>query len=476
METKRESPMRLVIGGVHSGVGKTTIVTGLAAALRQRELVVQPFKVGPDYIDPSYHTLAAGRPCRNLDPWMLPPERVASLFHHHAQSADIAIVEGVMGLFDGQNYLDESGSTAQVAKLTASPVILVIEASAAARSAAAIALGFQQFDPQLPIAGYIVNYVGGQAHGQGVANAIRQATGLPVLGWLPRNPALKIPERHLGLIPTAENGQWADFIEAAAAHIARYVDLDALLEIARTPAPTAPPASLPTDHLVFPAAGNLPTPLIAVARDEAFNFTYQENLDLLRAAGAEIVFFSPTHDSALPSGTSGVILSGGFPELYAEKIAANAPLRRALKDAHVRNLPIYAECGGLMALTQSITNLEGREYPMFGLLPGRSVMTDKLHMGYRLAQAANASWLFSQAEMVRGHEFHYSTWAERPANLPPAYRLLPSDGLGNPIPEGACLGSLWATYVHLSFWTKPELAVRFVSRCRQDMINAGERL
>jgi cobyrinic acid a,c-diamide synthase len=308
--------------------------------------------------------------------------------------------------------------------------------------------------------------VSGAAHGQGVASAIEQASGLPVLGWIPRDSVLKIPERHLGLIPTLEDGQWQEFIGSAAAHVSQYVDLEHLLEIAGS-APPIPVSNLLLDlQARWQIDSSIRSPLIAVARDEAFNFTYQENLDLLRAAGAEVAFFSPLHDSALPTGTCGVILSGGFPEIYAAKIAANQSMRLALKNAHVRGLPIYAECGGLMALTQSITDLQGQVHSMFGLLPGRSVMTDKLHLGYRLAQAAGDSWFLQQGETLRGHEFHYSVWEGRPENLPPAYTLLPSDGSGRPTPEGACLGSLWASYLHVSLWTKPELALRFVSSCR----------
>lgn len=459
--------MRLVFGGVHSGVGKTTIVAGVIAALRQRGLSVQPFKVGPDYIDPTYHTLAAGRPCRNLDTWMIPPQSAAELFHHHAQDAGISIIEGVMGLFDGQNYQDDSGSTAQVAKLTHSPTILILDAGAMARSAAAIALGFQHFDPDLSIAGFIINHVGGQSHGEGAASAIEQTTGLPVLGWLPRHPALKIPERHLGLIPTAEDGLWQEFIDTAAEHVSRYVNLDRLLDIAHT-APDIPVHNLIMEQQSqWQVGASSGAPMIAVARDEAFNFTYQENLDLMRAAGAELSFFSPLRDADLPAGTNGIILSGGFPELYAAEIAANQSMRQALQSAHASGMPIYAECGGLMALTQSVTDLGGREHSMFGLLPGQSVMTDKLQLGYRLAQAAGDSWLLRRGETVRGHEFHYSAWEGRPENLPPAYHLLSSNGSRSPTPEGACVGSLWASYVHLSYWTKPELASRFVSRCRE---------
>ncbi len=484
--------MQIVIAGVHSGVGKTTITAGLISAFCHRGLTVQPFKVGPDYIDPTYHTLAAGRPCRNLDTWMIPPERLSMLFHHHARSADISVIEGVMGLFDGQDYLEDTGSTAQVAKLTHSPVVLVIDAGKMARSAAAIALGFQHFDPELNIAGFIANHVAGQSHGEGVAAAIELATGLPVLGYVPRNPALEIPERHLGLIPTGEPGRWQDFIDAAAGHVSRYIDLDRLLEVAHQ-APRGPAKNLLADLQAEWQPGNVvslaargpsaprnldgtmlsgqpdPTrqPVIAVARDAAFNFIYEENLDLLRAAGARIVFFSPLIDTELPTDARGVILSGGFPELYAKELSTNDDMRQALQKAHAQGLPIYAECGGLMVLTQSITDLQGQEYPMFGLLPGRSVMTETLNMGYRLAHAASSSWLIEPGEEIRGHEFHYSSWEDRPANLIPAYSLLPSNGLGKPRLDGVCSGSLWASYLHLPFWAKPELALRFVSSCRE---------
>lgn len=457
--------MRLVIGGIHSHVGKTTVVAGLIAVLRQRGLTVQPFKVGPDYIDPSYHTLAAHRPCINMDTWMTPPEAVAGLFQHYAQTADFSVIEGVMGLFDGQNYQDDTASTAQIAKLTRSPVILIIAANAAARSAAAIALGFQQFDPELPLAGFIVNYVAGQAHSRGVATAIEQATGLPVLGCLPHNPALSIPERHLGLIPAAETADWQRFITSAAGHISRCLDVDRLLEIARNAPSFSPtfPYPLSTNR----AQSHRPKlhPVIAVAKDEAFNFNYQENIDLLRTVGAEIAYFSPLHDSCLPHGTSGIILSGGFPELYAGEISANHAMRQALQCAMTSNLPIYAECGGLMALTQSVTDFQGKEHPMFGLLPGHTVMTNRLHLGYRQALAVSDSWLFRQGETIRGHEFHYSIWKGRPNNLPYAFRLLSPDKEDTSTLEGAYTGTVWASYIHLSFWAKPELAVRFVDFC-----------
>ncbi len=468
---------RLVIAGVRSGVGKTTVTAGLIAALVRRGLVVQPFKTGPDYIDPTYHTLAAGRPCRNLDTWMVPLDRVQALFAHVAGQVDLAVVEGVMGLFDGFSYEGEEGSTAQVAKLLGAPVILMLDASKMARSAGALALGYQQFDPDLPLAGFIVNKVGSDRHGQGVATAIERATGLPALGWLTRDSELEIPERHLGLVPTAEPGRWQAFIEATADRIERAVDLDRLLAMAgEAPPLTAPtledlgPAfrwSSPANQLTNEPSLGRTKPIVAVARDEAFNFTYEDNLDLLRAAGAELAFFSPLQDGTLPPDTGGVMLSGGFPEMYAAQLAANSEILEALRAAYRQDIPIYAECGGLMYLTESITDLDGNEHRMVGLLPGQSVMTRRrLTLGYRQAQAVGDSWLLSAGETVRGHEFHYSTWENRPAELPPAFHLFPRSGEGEPRPDGANLGNLWASYVHLHFWGRPELATRFVEACR----------
>jgi cobyrinic acid a,c-diamide synthase len=463
---------RLMVAGTHSGVGKTTLTAGLIAALVRRGLSVQPFKSGPDYIDPSYHSLAAGRPCRNLDTWMVPLDRVRALFAHASRGADLALVEGVMGVFDGFSYQDETGSTAQVAKLLQAPVVLVVDASHMARSAAALALGYRQFDPQLPLAGFIVNRVGGDEHGRGVAGAIERATGRPVLGWLPRDPALEIPERHLGLVPTAEAGptsgqdiDWRAFIQAAAERVERYVDVDGLLRVAGG----VPPLAAPDLESILGSAPDAGAPqarqraTIAVARDEAFSFTYQDNLDLLSATGADIAYFSPLHDAAPPADVACIVLSGGFPEVYAAQLAANMHMREALRQAYQRGTRIYAECGGLMYLTESITGLEGREQPMVGILPGRSRMSSQLTLGYRLARAAGDSWLLAAGEEVRGHEFHYSAWEGRPADLPPAYYLLPPGGQGEPRPEGAQIGNLWASYVHLHLWSSPHLAWRFVS-------------
>jgi cobyrinic acid a,c-diamide synthase len=451
---------RLVIAGTHSGVGKTTLTAGVVTALRRRGLTVQPFKVGPDYIDPSYHSLAAGRPCRNLDTWMVPPERVRSLFARASADADVAVVEGVMGLYDGADYDGESGSTAEVAKLLGAPVVVVLDASKMARSAAAVALGYRRFDEGVPLAGFIVNRVGGENHGRGVASAIASATGLPVFGWLPRAEALHVPERHLGLIPTAEPGRWEEFLGAAGDLATRHIDIDALLAVARK-------ARAIEDYIDGENRIGGARPVIAVARDEAFHFTYEDNLDLLRAAGAELAFFSPLRDAALPRGSGAVILSGGFPEVYAEQLAANRSMHAALRAAHRRDLPMYAECGGLMYLTGAIVGGDGSAHEMVGLLPGRSLMAPRLTLGYRLARAASDSWLLPGGEAVRGHEFHYSVWEGRSSDLPPAWLLLPRGGEGEPRPDGARVGSLWASYVHLHFAARDGLAERFVTAARR---------
>ncbi len=437
---------RVVITGTHSGVGKTTLTAGLIAALRQRGLTVQPFKAGPDYIDPTYHTLAAGRTCRNLDTWMLSPEAVQAAFVRGCQGADVAIMEGVMGLYDGFGYEDEIGSTAHLAKLLKAPVILTLDASHMARSAGAVALGFAR--------------LASPAHGQGVDDAVMKATGLPCLGWLPRAERLQIPERHLGLIPTVEPGRWQPFIAAAAELVSRHLNLDELLGIAQ-----AHSALIETPATSWEGAGCSGRRVrIAVARDEAFSFYYEDNLDLLRGAGVEVIPFSPLRDPDLPAGTDGLYIGGGFPELYAEGLAANVSLRASLRQRITAGMPTYAECGGLMYLTEAITDLDGRTYPMIGALPGRSVMTGRLTMGYRLVTTCADNLLAPAGQVLRGHEFHYSEWVDRPAALPCAYLVAAREG-GELRPEGFARGNLLASYVHLHFGAKPELAIRFVNSC-----------
>jgi len=454
---------RLMLAAPMSGSGKTTVATGLIAALTARGLRVAPFKVGPDYIDPSYHTLAAGRPAHNLDTWLVPPEQISASFARRTQNADIAMIEGMMGLFDGFSGTDDTGSAAHIARLLDAPVILILDASAMARSAAAIVRGFRDFDPQVRLAGVILNRVGGAGHAQMVQTAIEEATGVPVVGYLTQDVALHLPERHLGLIPTAEPGRWQAWIEQVRDRVAQTVQLDRLLEIAASAGP------LPSAETVDPFARQTASTRarLAIAHDEAFNFVYADNLDLLRADGAELVEFSPLHDVALPANVQGIYLCGGFPELYAAQLAANQALLADLRKAATQGLPIYAECGGLMLLTEAIVDGDGALHQMAGLLRGRSVMTPRLTIGYRTAQAQQTNWLWQAGETMRGHEFHHSVWQDRPANLPFAYTLQ-ADAYRREEPEGVCLGNVLASYLHLHFLAKPELAERFVlaaSRC-----------
>jgi cobyrinic acid a,c-diamide synthase len=320
-------------------------------------------------------------------------------------------------------------------------------------------LGYERFDERVRLAGIIVNRVGSDRHGAGVSAAIEAATGLPVLGWIKREPSLHIPERHLGLVPEVADKSGRRLAETAGEIVEAGIDLDRLLRLAGE---TTYHAGLQHFALGEPAA---PTVVVAVARDEAFHFTYQENLDLLAGAGAKLAFFSPLHDTALPPETSGILLSGGFPEVHAAPLAQNRLMHEALRQAHDNRLPIYAECGGLMYLTEAIVDFDGQRLPMVGLLPGESHMTRRLTLGYRFARASRDSWLFLAGESVRGHEFHYSAW-QRTDEISPAYALMPATGGGQPSSDGACVDNLFASYLHLHFWAKSELPQRFVAACR----------
>ena len=464
---------RLVLAAPMSGSGKTTLTTGLIAALVARGLCVAPFKVGPDYIDPGYLALAARRACHNLDAWMLEPDRLRATFAHHIQGASLALVEGVMGLYDGYSGKDDTGSSAHVARVLEAPVLLVLDASAMARSAAAIVWGMRDFDPRVHLAGVLLNRVGSEGHARMVREAIEAEVGVPVLGYLKREDALNLPERHLGLIPTMEPGCWRAWLSAVREGVTATVDLEQVLALARS----APPLHMeplqsaprpedggdPATPLNREQAGRHPkAPTIAVARDEAFNFVYEENLELLREAGAEIAFFSPLHDPALPCGAQALYLSGGFPEVYAASLAANENMRAAVRVAFQAGMPIYAECGGLMYLTEEIVSTQADRYPMVGVLPGRSVMTERLTLGYRVARAPAGNWMWCAGETVRGHEFHYSVWEGRPTDMTPAYELLSSEFQPQTRTEGAAVGNLLASYVHVHFQARPEVARRFV--------------
>ena len=468
--SERELP-RLLLAAPMSGSGKTTITAGLIAALVARGFPVAPFKCGPDYIDPSYHSLAAGRPCHNLDAWLVPPDQIPGILARRSQGADLAVIEGVMGLFDGYAGDDDSGSSAHIARLTNTPVIIVLDARAMARTAAALVVGLRDFDPHVRVAGVICNRVGGPGHAQLLTRAIEDSTGLPVLGCLSRDEAISVPERHLGLVPTAEPGRWQAWIGEVRARVEASIDLDRLLVIARSAPSLSVPAQLQTH--TQPSALSPQPSIIAVARDEAFSFLYEENLDLLREAGAQICFFSPLHDQALPEGTGAIYLCGGFPELYAAQLSENRPMCESLRAAAIAGLPIYAECGGLMYLTEAVVDAEGRTYPLVGLLSGHSTMTDRFTLGYRTVQARADSWLWRTGETMRGHEFHYSIWEQRPPTIPWLYACLPDAMRPMARPEGAHADTILASYIHLHFRAYPDLATRFVAAAQHGRSSAA---
>lgn len=449
---------RLVVAAPSSGCGKSTVAMGLMAALAE-EHTVQGFKVGPDYIDPGYHTVACGgRPSRNLDAWLVPADAVQRSFARAVQGAEVAIIEGVMGLYDGFDGTQESGSTAEIAKLLFAPVILVLDVARMARSAGALALGYRDYDPALNVAAVICNNVASPRHASWTRQAV-EAIGLPVLGCMPRSAEIKIPERHLGLHTAGEQpDELRALLQRLTCIMRQEVDLQRIWQIARMARPLT---------VVLPVPSQVDAQVrLAVARDEAFCFYYDDNLDLLRGAGAEIAFFSPLRDAHLPPGSRGVYLGGGYPELYAAQLAANQTLLRDLRAARDAGLPIYAECGGLMYLTQGITDQEGGTYPLAGLLPGYCRLGQHLTVGYRTVKALRPSLLLRESEEVRGHEFHYSVWDGLPPQPPYAYAWKERTGEGIRH-EGWAEGALLASYVHLHFGARPDLASRFVAACRE---------
>ena len=520
---------RIVIAGASSNVGKTTITAGLIAALRQRGLIVQPFKCGPDYVDPSYHERAAGRPCRNLDTWMLSDTQLLDSFARACQDADIAVIEGVMGLYDGSDWHDERGSTAQIAKLLNAPVLLVFDISGSARSAAAAVLGYKHFDPAVAICGVVLNFAGSERHAQGCAEAIERTTALQMMGWLPREMQLQIPERHLGLVPGGEQIDSDALIAQMAVAVSARFDVDGIVRVARgaagasertggpavgstaasardgTGAPAvgahlgasdadirggdALPAGRPDAHLGGPSPGRVldtylsdsssahatvtdsrrsaARPVIAVARDEAFCFYYPENLELLVEAGAAVEFFSPLRGEWPDPAAAGVYLGGGYPELHGPVLASNTGLWGVLKDMHAADLPIYAECGGFMVLTAGLTDSDGHTWPMGGLLPGFARMSGKLAaLGYRHATALRSNLLADPGEALRGHEFRYSSWV-RDTHVTDDTAAWHVKGTRGEVPNdavGYARGNLLASYLHVHFGQRRELAERFVQR------------
>ncbi|MGI5199119.1 cobyrinate a,c-diamide synthase [Streptomyces sp. CA-288835] len=476
---------RLVIAAPSSGSGKTTVATGLMAAFASRGLAVSPHKVGPDYIDPGYHALAAGRVGRNLDAYLCGAELVAPLFAHGARGCDVAVVEGVMGLYDGAAGEGELASTAHVAKLLRAPVVLVVDASSQARSVAALVHGFASWDPEVRVAGVILNKVGSERHEVMLREALDES-GVPVLGVLRRAGDVGTPSRHLGLVPVAERR--AEAVEAVGVMASRVrdgCDLDALIALARSAPALSGAAWDPAEVVACGAISPTPplpetegsaprppyrperprpqtpdglsgAPLVAIAGGPAFTFSYAEHAELLAAAGAEVVTFDPLHDEQLPDETAGLVIGGGFPEVYASELSANEPLRKAIAELAFSGAPVAAECAGLLYLSRE---LDGQ--PMCGVLDAAARMDERLTLGYREAVAVSDSVLAAAGTRMRGHEFH-RTVVEPGAGAAPAWGLhAPQRRV-----EGFVQQGVHASYVHTHWASAPGVARRFVERCR----------
>ncbi|ENR8888042.1 TPA: cobyrinate a,c-diamide synthase [Citrobacter koseri] len=439
-----------ILAGTGSGCGKTTVTLGLLSLLKRRGMRVQPCKVGPDYLDTGWHTAVCGSASRNLDSFMLPEPVLNALFCEHMQQADVAVIEGVMGLYDGYGTDPNYCSTAAMAKQLGCPVILLVDGKAVSTSIAATVMGFQHFDPDLNIAGVIVNRVNSETHYQLLKTAIERYCSLPVLGYVPGVEGVALPERHLGLITAREsvvNQQpWQDFADT----LERTLDIDALLSLSQL---TALPAG-EWPALPDPQAGKGLT--VAIADDEAFNFYYPDNIKLLERTGVTMTRFSPLHDSTLPE-CQMIWLGGGYPELHAAALAANTPMLAQMRAAHQRGVAIYAECGGLMYLGSTLEDASGEIHRMVDVIPGHSKMGKRLtRFGYCEAQAREQTLLAAAGEVLRGHEFHYSDFLpENPAVM--ACRKVRDGKTLQEWSGGWQVGNTFASYLHVHFAQRPAM-------------------
>ena len=451
----RDPVPALVIAGTHSGSGKTTVTLAVMSALKRRGLKVQGFKVGPDFIDPGHHARATGRAGRNLDTWMLSPEALARTYRAATADADIAVVEGVMGLFDGRGGLDEAGSTADLARLWDVPVVLVVDAQGVARSFAASVLGFVEFDPTVRVAGVVANKVGSRRHFEEylVTGLRSRLPEVAPLGYLLRDERLAIPSRHLGLLTSDEFAPGTSFGDALADAAEATIDLDRLIARARPPTLAGAEGRKPIE----PSARSV---RVALARDPAFCFYYEDNLDLLRDEGAEIVPFSPLDDPGLPEGTGFVYLGGGYPEVFAARLAANSGMRESIRRYHAEGGAILAECGGMMACAEVLRDASGHEHPLWGLIPARVVMRDRFAaLGYVTVVTGCETRLGPTGTQVRGHEFHYSTLEPL---VPFSYATTLHHPDRPPKPDGIQIGGLLAGYAHMHFGSNPGVARRLL--------------
>ncbi|AFZ20865.1 cobyrinate a,c-diamide synthase [Allocoleopsis franciscana] len=472
--------MALVIAGERSGVGKTTVTLALLSFLSRHKQSVQSFKVGPDYIDPMFHQQVTGRPCRNLDPVLTSENYVQDCFTRHVQGVNYALVEGVMGLFDGASGREDWASTAHIARLLELPVLLVLDCSRLSRSVAAIAHGYKTFDSRIQLTGVVLNRVGSDRHLELLKDAL-EPLQIPVLGVMRRQDNITIPARHLGLVPTAEMVQLDDLIDRLAHLAESCFDWELLFPLLTSPSDSDPPQpSTPlasslklrlikggTRFKVPQVMGDLggdPVRL-AVARDRAFSFYYQDNLDILQELGAELVPWSPLTDTALPADVQGLYFGGGFPEVFAQPLTENTCARESVRLAILTGMPTYAECGGLMYLCEQIRDFEGQSWSMVGVLPTTTVMGKRLTVGYRQATALQDSPLLKAGARVWGHEFHHSQLTVMPEKPLFETRGYDQKGEGKAATEGWRRHQVHASYVHLHWGGRPEIPARFLQGC-----------
>lgn len=448
---------RITVAGTETGVGKTTVVLGLMSALKQRGIQVQGFKVGPDPIDPGHHQAVTGRPSRNLDLWMMSSEVMEEVFLRGSEGVDVSVVEGAMGLFDGKAPDSDEGSTAEVALRLNSPVLLVLNASGMARSAAAVVRGFRDFHPGVRLAGVIANRVGGEGHFQLIRTAVEKECGIPVLGWLPDKRGLTLPEGRQGLVTPREPK--TAFYEALGKQVGHSVDLEAILKLSRA----APPLEKPRLPMFREGDWKGERPVIAVASDAAFHFCYPENIELLQLWGAEVVRFSPLAGESVPREVAGLWIGGGLTEEFAAPLAAGEEVKRSIREAVAAGMPVYGEGGGYIYLSRALIDSDGNRHRMTGVIPEEVRMHRRLvAMGYREVTALGDTPLLKRGEKARGYQFRYST--RIPAE-DSSWAYTVEGGWEGPEREGFAKGEVLAGFTHLHFASHPAMVERWMEQC-----------
>jgi len=450
---------RIIIGGAHSGVGKTSVTLGLTAALKKRGLKIQTYKVGPDFLDPTYLEIASGRPCYNLDAWMMGRDYVRSLFNKTSADADIAVIEGVMGLFDGFSPESSEGSTAQIAKWLKAPVALVANAGGASRSFAAMVEGYAKFEPDIKIKGVIANFCGSKNHSDLLRRAINSHLSSKYLGGIVKGAAPKLDSRHLGLV-TAQDALTQNMVDELAVVVEEHISIEDLIDMART-APGFKVGGMDVNREETKAR-------LGVARDKAFQFYYADNLEALNASGFELVYFSPTFDRRLPENLDALFIGGGYPEACADELSENVSMKNDIRNFADSGLPVYAECGGLMYLSEGVEDINGKRNPMVGLLPAWTKMRQRFTaLGYVEASFEENSLFGKACETIRGHKFHYSELLDDPADndgWKTVYSLKRKRD-GKTFCEGYSRGATLASYAHLHFASRPLSCRRFINSC-----------